>query len=151
MGDVTLRPASPADLDAVTELVVAAHLPPWGIDEHLQNFVVAEQDGRVVGCGGFEAYPAGETALVRSMAVDESLRGGGLGTRILEWVMERAASEGLTQLYLFTMDAHDFYLKFGWVDATLDDVPEAAHESAQYKFLAEHGKDWPQIAAMKKP
>ncbi len=150
MTDATLRPATPDDLTAVTELVVAAHLPPWGIDEHLHNFVVAEQDGRIVGCGGFEAYPAGSVALVRSMAVDESLRGSGLGTRILQWVTERAAEEGLTQLYLFTVDAHDFYLRFDFVDATLDEIPEAAHESTQYKFLAEHGRSWPQIVAMKK-
>jgi N-acetylglutamate synthase-like GNAT family acetyltransferase len=140
----------PANLEAVTAIVTAAHLPPWGIDEHLHNFCVAEQDRRIVGCGGYEAYPAGECALVRSMAVDESLRGSGLGTRILEWVEERAKNAGLTRLYLFTMDAHDFYLRLGWDDATLDDIPEAAHESTQYKFLAEHGKDWPQIVAMKK-
>jgi amino-acid N-acetyltransferase len=134
----------------VTALVTAAHLPPWGIDEHLHNFVVAEQDGRIVGCGGYEAYPAGECALVRSMAVDESLRGSGLGSRILAWVEEQATSKGMTHLFLFTMGAHDFYLRFGWADATLDDIPEAAHGSTQYQFLAEHGKDWPQIVAMKK-
>jgi amino-acid N-acetyltransferase len=150
MAEASLRAATLADLEAVTALVVAAHLPPWGIDEHLHNFVVAEQDERIVGCGGFEAYPAGHVALVRSMAVDEPLRGSGLGTRILQWVTERTTKNGMTQLYLFTVDAHDFYLRFGWADATLDEIPEAAHESTQYKFLAEHGKDWPQIVAMKK-
>jgi amino-acid N-acetyltransferase len=151
VSDITLRPSTPDDLPVFTALLEAAHLPPWGIEEHLQNFVAAEQDGRVVGCGGFEAYPAAHAALVRSMAVDESLRGSGLGTRILEWVMNRAAEQGLTQLYLFTMDAHDFYLRFGFVDSTLADIPEPVHASIQYQWLSEHGKDWPQIVAMKRP
>jgi N-acetylglutamate synthase-like GNAT family acetyltransferase len=150
MDDVALRSATPADLPAIVALLEAAHLPPWGAEDHLHNFVVAEQDGRVVACGGFEAYPTGKAAIVRSMAVDEALRRSGMGTRILEWVMGTAADQGLAELYLFTVDAHDFYLRFDFVDATLDDVPEAAHESTQYKFLAEHGKDWPQIVTMKK-
>lgn len=150
MSDFRLRRATPDDLQAIVGLLEAAHLPPWGAEDHLHNFVVAEQDGRVVACGGFEAYPAGAAAIVRSMAVDESLRGSGVGTRILEWVMGQAAEQGLTELYLFTVDAHDFYLRFDFVDATLADIPEAAHESIQYKFLAEHGKNWPQVVAMKK-
>ena len=115
-----LRPATPDDLAAIIALLEAVHLPPWDTEEHLHNFVVAEQGGRIVGCGGLEAYPAGSCALVRSMAVDESLRGSGLGREILEWVMEQARSLGLSNFYLFTMTARDFYLKFGFADVTLD-------------------------------
>jgi amino-acid N-acetyltransferase len=147
---IALRSATPADLAAVVGLLEAAHLPPWQTEEHLHNFVVAEENGRVVGCGGFEAYPAAGAALVRSMAVEESLRGSGLGRRILEWVMARSAAEGLTRLYLFTMGAHDFYLLFGFVDATLAEFPGPVRGSGQYQWLSEHGKDWPQIVAMKK-
>jgi amino-acid N-acetyltransferase len=147
---IELRPARPDDLPAVLALLEAAHLPPWDTEEHLHNFVVAEQDGSIVGCGGFEAYPAGNVALVRSMAVDESLRGSGLGGRILEWVMERAGSLGMSEFYLFTMTARDFYLKFDFVDVTLDEIPEAAQEATQYKMARQFGSQFPQLVAMKK-
>ena len=150
MADITLRPATPADLSAVIALIEAGHMPTWDTEEHLRNFVVAEQDGRIVGCGGFEAYLGGKTALVRSMSVDESLRGSGLGTRILDWVVERARSEGLTNFYLFTMTARDFYVKFGWVDTTLDDFPEAARDATQYKMARQFGSQLPDLVAMKK-
>ncbi len=150
MADATLRAATPDDLAAVTTLIEAAQLPPWDTEQHLHNFVVAELDGRIVGCGGFEAYPEGNAALVRSMAVGESLRGSGLGGRILDWVMEHARSLGMSDFYLFTMTARDFYLKFGYVDVTLDEFPEAAREAMQYKMARQFGSQFPQLVAMKK-
>jgi N-acetylglutamate synthase-like GNAT family acetyltransferase len=146
----TLRSATPDDVPAIIALLEANHLPAWELEQHLENFVVAEDGGRVTGCGGFEAYPAAPAALVRSMAVDEPLRGSGLGSEILHWVMERAQSLGLTQLYLFTMLASDFYARFGFETVTLNDFPKAVRKSGQYQWLSEHGKDWPQIVAMAK-
>ncbi len=148
MSETTLRPATPDDVPAIIALLEANHLPAWELEQHLENFVVAERDGRVVGCGGLEAYPAGSAALVRSMAVDEPLRGSGLGSDILRWVMARAQSLGLSEYYLFTMSARDFYLPFGFTDATLDEFPEPVRESAQYKMAHRFGSQFPQLVAM---
>lgn len=145
-----LRPATQDDLAAIIALLEANHLPTWETEQHIGNFVVAEQDGRVVGCGGFEAYPAGRAALVRSMAVDEPLRGSGLGRKVLEWVMARARSLGMSEFYLFTMTARDFYLKFDFVDVTLDEIPEAARAATQYKMARQFGSQFPELVAMKK-
>jgi len=146
----TLRPATPDDLPAITALLEAAHLPPWELEQHLDNFVVAEQDGRVVGAGGLETYPNCAAGLVRSMAVDEPLRGTGLGRRILEWVMQRAADDGLPQIFLFTRDAREFYVHFGFSDVTLDEFPEAMHTSAQYQGVKRFGKEFGIVAMTKR-
>lgn len=142
----TLRPATPADAPAIVALLEANHLPAAELEAHLDNFVVAESGGRVVGCGGLEAYPKASACLIRSMAVDASLHGQGLGSRIMDWVIARAASLALRQLYLFTVNAREFYVRFGFEDATLDDFPEAARHSAQYGAVKRYGRDWGVIA-----
>jgi amino-acid N-acetyltransferase len=136
-------------MPAIVALLEAAHLPARELEQHLDNVVVAEQDGRVVACGGLEAYADGTSGLVRSMAVDESLQGSGVGSRIMEWVLDRAKALGITQLLLFTMDAHDFYLRFGFTDATLDDFPEGARQSFQYRVISTEGRDWGVVAMQK--
>jgi len=142
----TLRPAAADDLPAIIALLDANHLPTIELEDHLDHVVVAEAEGRVVGCGGLEVYPDCDAGLVRSMAVEEVLRGSGLGARILDWVSEHARSLGISQLFLFTVNARDFYARFGFQDATLDDFPKPARRSAQYRFVRLRGDEWGVVA-----
>jgi amino-acid N-acetyltransferase len=144
--DELLRPATADDILAITALLVAAHLPAVEIEEHIEHFVVAERGADIIGCGGIEIYRDCPAGLVRSMAVDESLRGSGLGRRILEWVIDHGREHGVKDFFLFTVDAHDFYVPFGFVDVTLDDFPEAMRHSMQYRATQRFGKEWGVIA-----
>ena len=146
---ITLRPAVTDDLPAIVALLAAAHLPPNELEDWIDHIVVAEGDGRIVGAGGIEVYPEDGAGLVRSMVVEEGLQRSGLGKRILDWVVAHARELGLLRLYLFTMNARDFYARYGFEDATLEDFPPAARNSAQYRFVSEHGHEWP-IVAMKR-
>ncbi len=145
----TLRPAAPDDIPDICALLEAVELPTAELEQHLHNFVVAEADGRVVGCGGLEACPEASACLIRSMVVDEALRGQDIGTAVLHWVMARAASLSLTHLLLFTVHAHDFYARFGFEDAALADFPEPMRRSAQYRAVSRFGREWG-VKAMKK-
>lgn len=140
---IQLRPATREDLPAIVALLEAAHLPANELEDWIDHVVVASEDGgRIAGCGGLEVYAADAAGLVRSMAVEEGLRGTKLGRRILEWVLAHARELGLTRLYLFTMAAGDFYVHFGFEDATLEEFPASARRSAQYRFVREHGQEW---------
>jgi len=139
-GEITLRPATLEDLPAIEALLASYRLPSVELDRWIEHVVVAKSDGRLVGCGGLEVYPEDACGLVRSMAAEERL--GGLGTRILEWAFGHAHELGLTRLFLFTVGAREFYLRFGFEDATLDDFPPSARASFQYRFVAEHGDEW---------
>jgi N-acetylglutamate synthase-like GNAT family acetyltransferase len=141
-----LRPATRADVPAIVALLEAARLPAAELEDHLENFVVAEADGRIVGCGGLETYDGASAGLVRSMAVEQPLRRGGLGARMLAWVTARAAALGLTELFLFTVNARDFYLRHGFRDATLNEFPEALRRSAQYRAAQRFGEQWGVVA-----
>ena len=151
MTSISLRPARPDDLRAIVALLQAAHLPPNEAEQHVHNFVVGERDGRIVACGGLEAYPKGSACLVRSMAVEEPLQGSGVGSEIMRWVLERARELGLRDVFLFTMTAADFYRRFGFRDATLDEFPPAARRSAQYGAVKRYGKEWGVTAMRREP
>jgi amino-acid N-acetyltransferase len=142
----SLRLATAGDLPAIIALLATVQLPPNELEDHLDHIVVAELDGRVVGCGGLEVYAGCDAGLVRSMAVEAALQGGGLGKRILDWVEEHARSLGISELFLFTMGAREFYLRFGYEDAKLDQFPKPARDSAQYRFVRERGHDWGIVA-----
>lgn len=143
-----LRLARPEDLPATVALLEANRLPAAELERHLAHFVVAELGGRIVGCGGLEAYPEASAGLMRSIAVEDKLRGTALGTRLTEWVLERAASLGLARLYLFTMAAPDFFARFAFQQVALDDFPAAVRRSAQYRAVRHHGHRWPNLMAM---
>ena len=141
-GEISLRPATLDDLPAIEALLAAYRLPSVELDRWIEHVVAAERGGRLVGCGGLEVYTEDACGLVRSMAVEDELRASGLGTRILTWAFDHARELGLTRVFLFTVGAREFYLRFGFEDATLEDFPPSARASFQYRFVAEHGDEW---------
>lgn len=111
---VMLRTASPSDAPAIHELVTSnletGHLLPRSLDEiqeHIPRFIVAERDGQVVGCAEL-ARLSPLVAEVRSLVVDESLRGQKIGTRLIEHLASRAAVAGYETLCAFTHDPSHF-------------------------------------------
>ena len=66
--------------------------------ESVQEFTVAEIDGKVVGCGAMHVLWE-DLAEVRSVAVDQSVRGKGVGHGILEVLIKRAAELGIKRIF----------------------------------------------------
>ncbi|HUP44935.1 MAG TPA: arsenic resistance N-acetyltransferase ArsN2, partial [Thermoanaerobaculia bacterium] len=98
----------------------AAGLPTDGVAEHRKTFLVARDGGRVVGCGGAEAYAV--AALIRSIAVDPAYRGRGLGRRIVRQLLDRLSSLGLREFYLLTTDAEAYFVKRGFSRIDRDEL-----------------------------
>jgi amino-acid N-acetyltransferase len=75
--------------------------------ESVSDFVVAEVDGQVVGCGALHVLweDLGE---VRTLAVDASALGTGVGTAVLERLVERARDLGLSRLFCLTFETTFF-------------------------------------------
>ena len=111
---VTLRAANPSDAGAIHGLVTAnleaGHLLPRAIDEvreHIARFFVAELDGRVVGCAEL-ARLSPSVAEVRSLVVEEGLRGQRIGTRLVAHLASSATTAGYATLCAFTHDPAHF-------------------------------------------
>jgi N-acetylglutamate synthase-like GNAT family acetyltransferase len=88
---------------------------------HLRDFRLARAGGEVVGCGALQLVNA-RLAEVRSVAVHPDWRGGGLGSRIVEVLLEDAARLGVTQAFCLTRRQH-FFARLGFEPVPKEDFP----------------------------
>ena len=111
---ITLRNGTLSDVSAITGLITdnlaAGHLLPRtaaDLEEHATRFVVAEHDGRIVGCA--ELAPLSATvAEVRSLVVDEAMRGRHIGSELIGKLASGATSRGFSTLCAFTHEPSPF-------------------------------------------
>jgi amino-acid N-acetyltransferase len=105
---ITLRSAAPADARKLHALVSGnleeGHLLPRTLGElavHAERFVVAVRARRIAGCA--ELAPLSpHVAEVRSLAVDRTERGDGIGTLLIDEIRRRARRDGYEKLCAFT-------------------------------------------------
>ena len=79
--EVTIESAKSEDLPAILALLERSGLPLAGYADHLATALVGRQEQRIVASAALEVY--GPAVLLRSVAVDASQRGHGLGKRIV--------------------------------------------------------------------
>ncbi|SCU98151.1 GCN5-related N-acetyltransferase (fragment) [Cupriavidus necator] len=99
-----LRDATADDLAAIEALLHACELPAAGVAEHIGNFVVVDDpEGGLVACAGLECY--GDSALLRSVAVAEVVRGGGVAASMVARLLEDCRARGISNMALLTVSA----------------------------------------------
>jgi N-acetylglutamate synthase-like GNAT family acetyltransferase len=123
MTTISLRAAKPSDWAAIELLLAANRLPLAGARDHLETFLVAENESGVVGCAGVEVR--GEVALLRSVAVAPSRQGQGIGRQMVSAMLAQASSRGIKSLALLTTTAREWFKDFGFrvVDRALAPAP----------------------------
>ena len=126
-----IRVAAPGDFAGVVRLLEAADLPTAGLDRSLPDFLVAEENGGVVGAVGLEVY--GDCALLRSAVVDAGRRGAGLGIDLVESLLRRAETRGVREIYLLTTTAEHFFPRFGFARIPRGDVAPAVQASEEFR------------------
>lgn len=127
----TFRAAAPDDWDAIARLLRDSGLPIAGADAHLDGFLLATRDGRVLGTAALERY--GTAALLRSVAVVPEARGTGLGRALVDAAIGRARNSGIETLVLLTETAPQFFPRFGFLRISRDDVPDAVLASEEFR------------------
>lgn len=95
--DVHIDPAAAGDGPAIRRLLSASGLPLDGLVDHLETTLVARTDGRLVGSATLEVH--GDTALLRSVAVDTTARGSGIGQQLTQSAIDLARSRGIRMLF----------------------------------------------------
>lgn len=131
MSEITITPATPADVEAIKALLIASQLPTDGVDDHWKTFLIARQGDQVVACGGAEAYQF--AALIRSVAVSPTHRSQGLGRRIVRQLLDRLASRGLREFYLLTTTAEAYFKKRGFKTIDRDEVHPQLLSSREFQ------------------
>jgi N-acetylglutamate synthase-like GNAT family acetyltransferase len=108
---------SPQDLDPYHAAFTAIDADPR------QWLVVAELDNVVIGTAQLTYLPGlshkgGTRAQIEAVRIGGAARGSGLGSRLIEWCVDRAREHGCTMVQLTSdvtrADAHRFYEKLGF-------------------------------------
>ena len=118
-GNIVLETGDRSRAKSLHALIVAnleeGHLLPRTLNDltaHAQRFTIAVNGRRVVGCADLAALSP-SVAEVRSLAVDPSVRGAGVGMRIVEELRRRARREGFEKLCAFT-HAPGYFIQMGF-------------------------------------
>jgi ribosomal protein S18 acetylase RimI-like enzyme len=139
--DVVFRSATRADLPSIVRLLAEDELgsrrekyedplpePYYEAFEQItgdpnHQLIVAELDGEVIGTLHLMFLPSisfqgGLRAQVESVHVDKKCRKMGIGSRMMEWTIDRARERGAHHVqltsHLSRKDAHRFYEKLGF-------------------------------------
>jgi len=133
--DLRVRRATGGDLATVERLLVAADLPTDDVSAGDARFYLAF-DGETTepaAVGGLE--PAGDAALLRSVAVAEARRGEGIGTALVGALEERAAAAGVATLVLLTTGAAGFFAARGYDRVDRSAIPDPLGSTPQVASL----------------
>jgi len=116
----TIRTATLNDVEGIYSLIEAtrqrvecfSQRTREYIGENIAGFVVAEEDGRIIGNGQILVLPIDDTSEIRSMCVDFASQSRGVGTKILEALIGKAT----TNIILVECVPHNrvFYEKCGF-------------------------------------
>lgn len=137
--ELTIRPATAADVPAIVAMLAddplgATRESPDDLAPYLaalkrltddpnQHLVVAVRADRVVGTLQLTIVPGlsrkGATrSIIEGVRVHAEERGSGLGTRFIEWAVEKSRSENCSLVQLTSdvtrTDAHRFYERLGF-------------------------------------
>ena len=145
---VELRPARPAEFDAIAELLRAADLPVEDLDAAMLDAFVVATDGRAcVGVVGLEVH--GSNALLRSLAVEPRHRSRGLGAGLVDAIETEARARGVAALYLLTTTATAFFERAGYTAHDRAAVPPAITATNEFSSLCPDTADclWRDLTA----
>ena len=111
---LVIRPAKTKDVKSIRTLVDSYAAPGQMLSketvtlyESVQEFIVAEQDGVIVGCGALHVLWE-DLAEVRTVAVKENLHKQGIGHKILEAIIQRAREVGVEKIFCLTFQTEFF-------------------------------------------
>jgi amino-acid N-acetyltransferase len=130
---VELRAADQSDEEYIFGLLEENDLPTADLSEKRDCLYVCETESSRVGVAGLEEHDG--VGLLRSMAIEESVRGKGYGTIVCEKLLAHAQSEGLSTVYLLTTTAEAFFDRLGFETISREGVPPSIRETSEFSDL----------------
>lgn len=141
---VSIRSATFADVAEIVALidlnVASGELLPRTaefVQLHADHFLVAERDGRVVGCVHLDEY-APSLAEVRSLAVAPDAQGLGVGVGLVDALERLARRRGYTTLFAVS-NSGEFFRRRGYDERHIPELDRERSSVSRYKGV--HAKD----------
>lgn len=136
---VSIRRATTADVRAVAALVrpyadngILLGKPLVQLYEAVQDFLVAESGGVVVGCGALHVLWE-DLAEVRTVAVDSAARGRGIGHAIVSELVAAAVRLGVQRVFVLTFEV-EFFARHGFREITGTPVEPDVYEALRRSY-----------------
>jgi amino-acid N-acetyltransferase len=130
---VQIRRARTGDVRAIRELVDAytadrrlLSKATVTLYESVQDFWVAEEDRKVVGCGALHVMWE-DLAEIRTVAVDPACRGRKIGQQIVGRLIDQARELGVARVFCLTFETR-FFGSFGFTEIDGAPVPHPVYE-----------------------
>jgi amino-acid N-acetyltransferase len=134
LGMPTVRCSRASDWSAVRQLLNSAELPVEDLQPGmLENFLIAESAGAIVGLIGLQVYET--IGLLRSLVVSTGARRSGLGGKLVDALELAAQAAGITELWLLTINAEKFFERQGFEIKPRDVAPDAIRQSKEFADL----------------
>ena len=113
-----VRPATTDDVPGIKALIdiyagkILLEKNLIDIYEALQEYVVVEKDGEIVGCGALHVF-CSDLGELRTIAVHPSVQGIGVGHLIVTELLRNARFLGLERVFVLTFEV-DFFTRYGF-------------------------------------
>ncbi|MEM7100549.1 MAG: amino-acid N-acetyltransferase [Pseudomonadota bacterium] len=127
----SIRPAESTDVQDIVEIIrpleqsgVLVRRDRDRLEQEVNQFLVAEVDGIVVGCCAVYTYDT--TAEIACVAVHENFQGiqdAKLGQRLLQAAETTAKDNGAASVFVLTTQTHDWFIEQGFTESTPDSLP----------------------------
>ncbi|AOA56972.1 amino-acid N-acetyltransferase [Acinetobacter larvae] len=107
------------------------------LENEIEQFAVIERDGTILACAALYPIPTGsgetlQSAEIACVAVHPSYRKSNRGSQILHFLEQKAAQQGIAQLFVLTTRTAHWFIEHGFHTASVDDLPAA--RQAMYNF-----------------
>ena len=128
---VKIRQAAKDDIPVIQNLLKTVNLSTDGLGQFIENFLVAEVKGKIVGTIGLEIYtPSG---LLRSAAVSPEYQHSGIGDKLVAALEKSAAELALNELVLMTTTAASYFARKGFMAVERNTIRGDILQSSQFQ------------------
>ena len=123
-----IRSAEQSDIETMARII--GHYASEGLmlprshaalAEAIPHYVVADLDGKVIGCGGLEPYSS-SVAEIYGLATTHGNAPKGTGRAIVRALIERAKTDNISQVFALTL-APGFFQRMGFRTVEHKDLP----------------------------
>ena len=132
MSDLLIRQPNDHDLATAIRLLGDAGLPVE--DLTLERLALAADVGdNLAGVVGLERFD--RIGLLRSLVVTPDGRGQGIGRALVAALEDTAVRDGITELWLLTIDADPYFEALGYARRERDDAPPTIRATEEFSNL----------------
>jgi amino-acid N-acetyltransferase len=118
---------------SIVALLQEEKLPVADLPKALDNFLVALEEGKVIGAIGLEQID--DLGLLRSMVINRQYRNKGFASQLVRHLEEKASALGISCIYLLTETATAYFERKGYEKINRNEVPKSIQATSEFSSV----------------